>query len=215
MIFPFLDLGTVFIIVAVNQRVTKKVGMLHGATGALSDSEGVVIEEVGEDGGGVDAGGGGGGGGGGGKALRLGISSLLQQGLLTDVVVKVPHNLKGGASGGWDSIRAHRVILAAASPVLRTMITSSDFADCGKGQLQLEDIDRATMELLIEFIYNGKVKVSSADSLLDVHRAADQLQISTLMKVWNRCGVCCERAKRCCVDSKLKPPTLHPQPRHA
>jgi hypothetical protein len=164
--------------------------MLHGATGVLSDSEGVVIEEAEDDGGGVD-------GGGGGKALRSGISSLLQQGLLTDVAVKVPHHLKGGASGGWVSLRAHRVILAAASPVLRTMITSSDFADCGKGQLQLEDIDKATMELLIEFIYSGKVKVSSADSLLDVHRAADHLQISTLMKVWNRCGVCWEREKHC------------------
>lgn len=68
---------------------------------------------------------------------------MLNNDMLTDVVVKVPRH--GGGEGDWELIKAHRVVLAAASPVMKTMLTSTEFSDCGKGVLQLKDLDGQAM----------------------------------------------------------------------
>ena len=142
------------------------------------DADEDVVEIIEEDGSGV--------------LLRDELGRLLGDEVLTDVTVLVPKRVGYGKDPGegvksstqeWATIRAHRIILAASSPVLRTMLTSTEFADCGKGELRLGDVDDEAMRWVIDFMYSGRVTVGGAAALLKLYKASDQLQVTPLMKV--------------------------------
>jgi hypothetical protein len=62
---------------------------------------------------------------------------------------------------GSGSLRAHRIVLSAASPVLKVLL-----ADCGPVeivQILLPGFDYAVMKQLLQFIYSGEVTVLSKE----------------------------------------------------
>lgn len=55
-------------------------------------------------------------------------------------------------------ILGHKVVLASASPYFYAMFTS--FADKNKGLVVIRQIDSSTLQLLVDFIYSGKIMVT-------------------------------------------------------
>jgi len=52
----------------------------------------------------------------------------------------------------------HKVVLISASPYFHKMFTSLD--DCNKDLVNIEELDSAVLQLLINYIYSGKVLVT-------------------------------------------------------
>jgi hypothetical protein len=75
-------------------------------------------------------------------------------------------------------LKAHRVVLAAASPVLRRMLTGQ-FAEAGKSQITL-DIDFWAMEKTLQFVYAGRTQVDTVEHLVKLGQVADHLDIENL-----------------------------------
>jgi hypothetical protein len=83
---------------------------------------------------------------------------------------------------GWAKIKAHKVIMAAVSPVLRKMLTTKDFLESGE-EVQFGDLDEETVMWILDFVYNGSVRLEDGSSLLKLYQAADQLDIPSLREV--------------------------------
>ena len=78
---------------------------------------------------------------------------------------------------------AHSCILAAASPVLKTQLLSSQ--EC----LDIADISRRTWEVLLSFIYTGNLEVLDTSELERVLETAMVLELAglrTLCEDWLR-----------------------------
>jgi hypothetical protein len=85
---------------------------------------------------------------------------------------------------GWAKIKAHKVVMAAVSPVLRKMLTTKDFAESvDKDEVQFGDLDEETVMWIMEFVYRGSVRLEDGRSLLKIYQAADQLDIPSLREV--------------------------------
>jgi hypothetical protein len=85
------------------------------------------------------------------------------------------------ADGTEKRVKAHKVILAAASSFFYTMLTSQEFAE-GKEEriLILKELDNEVLEWVLRFIYTGTLCLKGAKQLLKLYQAADRLDISSL-----------------------------------
>jgi len=63
----------------------------------------------------------------------------------------------------YDSIKAHRVILAACSPLFRTLFSHAN--DQKQILLYLKDVRLKELEALLDFMYNGEVSVDQVNIL--------------------------------------------------
>ncbi|CAI5496896.1 unnamed protein product, partial [Closterium sp. Naga37s-1] len=77
-------------------------------------------------------------------------------------------------------IRAHRCILAAWSPVFSRML-SSGFQEGQSQCVQIQDMDRPTLDLLLTFMYTGVVDVTGETTKgLELLVAADKYGVQEL-----------------------------------
>ncbi|XP_069046087.1 kelch-like protein 35 [Lepisosteus oculatus] len=98
------------------------------------------------------------------------LNAYRHSGTFTDVVLQV----------GGHEFPCHRATLSASSLYFRTMFHSQLRESC-QSLVVLHDISPATMETLLNFMYEGKVDVHE-DNVEDIFKAADLLGISVLSK---------------------------------
>ena len=77
------------------------------------------------------------------------LSSMRQQNMLADVSVVA----------GNREIRAHRAVLASASPYFYAMFTG-DLSESRQEVVTLKEVDPTALELLIEYCYTAEVPVN-------------------------------------------------------
>lgn len=101
---------------------------------------------------------------GGAQGTFAGAASALN-GDFADVVIKA----------GGRTFKAHRVILAHASPALRGMLRSG-MQEARAAEVELQDADSAAVQLLLTHIYGGEVRVPVA-LVPELYGLADQYQL--------------------------------------
>ncbi|XP_055905163.1 kelch-like protein 5 [Eupeodes corollae] len=82
------------------------------------------------------------------------------------------------------SEQAHRVVLSAASDYFLAMFRST-LQDANAHEVRLENLDGATLRLVLNFMYTAKIELNS-NIVETVVMAADFLQLNTLI------GACCD-----------------------
>jgi len=73
--------------------------------------------------------------------------------------------------GNWTSLRAHRLVLAAASKELRAMLLGG-FCEGSQEEVTLKDVPAWATRALLDFVYTGRTVVR-VERLLEMARAAD------------------------------------------
>lgn len=109
--------------------------------------------------------------------LATDLRALWESGQRSDVILRT-----GGAE-----LRAHRLLLAARSPVFARML-AADMAEASTGVVQIEDVDPDTMEQLCEFIYTGNVRdgwpcVDDAEAAGALLQAAAKYEVQGLVRL--------------------------------
>ncbi|XP_067872088.1 kelch-like ECH-associated protein 1A [Heterodontus francisci] len=85
------------------------------------------------------------------QALSV-MQELRRDGQLCDVTVRVAHG------GKEQTFSAHRIVLAACSPVFKAMFTSN-LRECRVPEVKLQGIHPTVMEQIIDFAYTSQVSV--------------------------------------------------------
>uniref|UniRef100_A0A7S0E0T4 BTB domain-containing protein n=1 Tax=Hanusia phi TaxID=3032 RepID=A0A7S0E0T4_9CRYP len=80
--------------------------------------------------------------------------------------------------------RAHSVIMALVSPVLRRMISWEQARCKANGRviaLQLEEVDSNVLEAFVDFVYTGSARIrDDVEELVAIGRLADRLDVTSL-----------------------------------
>ncbi|KAJ2949686.1 hypothetical protein O0L34_g15617 [Tuta absoluta] len=102
----------------------------------------------------------------------------------------------GGAGQVGDSLKAHKLILAMASPVFAAMF----YGDVGEKEspVMINDIDMLTFDILLMYIYTDKVYIKNIEAAINLYKAAnkyilvhlDQQCLDYLSKMLNPKNVC-------------------------
>lgn len=100
--------------------------------------------------------------------------SLQQHGHLCDVVLRVDGH----------KVKAHRAVLSGSSPYFKAMFTGN-LCESEKEEIDLKSVDKAAINVLVDFAYTGRIAVTHANvqSLLP---AANLFQMNSVKKL------CCE-----------------------
>ena len=98
--------------------------------------------------------------------------SCFQDDLLTDVTLATETK----------TYKAHKLILSACSPYFRNLFVSNP--ECSHPTVFFKDISAAQMDLLMEYMYRGKISVKQSD-LEKILRTATSLQIHGLTTTSN------------------------------
>ncbi|XP_053789008.1 kelch-like ECH-associated protein 1 [Vidua chalybeata] len=99
-------------------------------------------------------------------AALAAMNQLRLEGHLCDVTLRVRHRRDVPAT----ELRAHRVVLAAASPVFRAMFTAG-LRERGLAEVPIEGVQPRAMERLVEFAYTAAVAVGERCVLPLLHGA--------------------------------------------
>ena len=75
------------------------------------------------------------------------------------------------------SFKAHKVILAAVSPVFNGMLFGN-FKEGKSDEVKLEEENGNIMKLFIDFIYNGNCKLEDLDDMLPLMKVVDYYQVN-------------------------------------
>ena len=105
-----------------------------------------------------------------------GVGAMLD-GPFTDVAV----------TAGGRTFRAHRVVLAAASPVFLSML-DGDMREARDAAMELVDADAGAVDLLLRHVYGTAIEVS-VSSALQLYPLADQYQLASGLQQWLRLGL--------------------------
>ena len=89
-----------------------------------------------------------------------------------DVILEV------GSGDDQARLKAHRIVLCAASPFFYNAL-SSDMKEKKEGVIRLEETSKAVMEDVLEFLYTGHVDINE-QNVYDLMALADYLLISNL-----------------------------------
>ncbi|KAL6736128.1 hypothetical protein Aduo_006514 [Ancylostoma duodenale] len=117
------------------------------------------------------------------------LTSLRRCDELCDVVLEAcgPTDAGGAESESAPPtiIAAHKVVLAAACPYFRAMFTSN-MVESNKDRITIKDIDGATLALLVEYMYSGRLDIdeSNVQCLLST---ATILQLACVRDACSRC----------------------------
>lgn len=102
------------------------------------------------------------------------LAEFREQGLLCDILLCVENK----------KIRAHRVILAAASPYFRAMFLGK-LAESNQHRVVLYDFDATAIELIVQYAYTGVVEI-------DEFNVQSVLYASALLQIDKVKQACCE-----------------------
>lgn len=95
---------------------------------------------------------------------------LLKSGHFSDVVCKV----------GGTEIRAHRMILAARSPVFASMFKHRVLESSGCSRVDVIDVEPAVFKEVLRFMYTGKMPMVETNRWVDVLLAAEKYAVEDL-----------------------------------
>eukprot|EP00928_Gymnodinium_smaydae_P053743 TRINITY_DN37670_c0_g1_i1.p1 TRINITY_DN37670_c0_g1~~TRINITY_DN37670_c0_g1_i1.p1 ORF type:complete len:587 (-),score=114.41 TRINITY_DN37670_c0_g1_i1:47-1774(-) len=84
-------------------------------------------------------------------------------------------------AGARVRLRAHRLVLAAASSELRAMLLGG-FRECSQEEITLDSVPAWAAQALLEFVYTGRVTVR-AETLLEMARVADYVGMLDLREM--------------------------------
>ena len=103
-------------------------------------------------------------------SLRESLTEMWRSEILCDVEITI----KGR------SFRAHRNILAAESPYLRTLVTNTTMME-RSGSIELKEIAASTFASALEFMYSHACTLASQDELQPLLHAAHMLRVPSLL----------------------------------
>jgi len=83
---------------------------------------------------------------------------------------------------GEEAFGAHRSLLSARSPVFAAMFASG-MKEAETGRVRIEDVDPATFQRFLKFLYTGMLESSAMDEEEELFTVADKYQVTTLMKL--------------------------------
>ncbi|XP_023318721.1 speckle-type POZ protein-like [Trichogramma pretiosum] len=83
-----------------------------------------------------------------------------------------------------EEIPAHKIILAAVSPVFRVMFTN-DTLENKENLVKITDTNKNIVKEMLRFIYTGKIDVIETDMIIELLVAADKYKIDSLK---NKCA---------------------------
>merc|ERR1719420_2551020 len=106
-------------------------------------------------------------------ALLDNISEIFNKGLLTDVTLI--------AAEGKEQFSAHKLVLAAKSPVFQEMLAHS-CPENGKCEVRLYDTCAGAVRVFLDFVYNREYKPRTEDVNKDVLKLADQFRMPALVE---------------------------------
>ena len=89
-----------------------------------------------------------------------------------DVILEV------GSGDDQARLKAHRVVLCAASPFFQNVL-NSDMKEKKEGVIRLKETSKAVMEEVLEYLYTGHVDINEAN-VFDLLAVADYFLISSL-----------------------------------
>lgn len=103
--------------------------------------------------------------------LLAGLRSMRQTGKLCDVILETDDGTR---------LSAHRCVLAAASPFFYAMFLS-DLAEKTSTVIRLTDVAGDVLEAVVEYVYQGGLRLMDCEAAAGVLEAADRLQIQPLL----------------------------------
>lgn len=116
------------------------------------------------------------------------LTGLRRNDELCDVVLEAcGHSHSGGAeseSVPSTVIAAHKVVLAASCPYFRAMFTSN-MVESSKDRIVIMDIDGATLALLVDYMYSGRLDISETN-VQCMLRTATILQLTCVRDACSR-----------------------------
>ncbi|XP_046864769.1 kelch-like protein diablo [Xenia sp. Carnegie-2017] len=86
------------------------------------------------------------------------------------------------------TIKAHKIILSAASPYFKAMFTGG-LSECDKNCITMHQIDGNSLVQIIQFFYTSEMKINK-ENVQNLLSAASLLQVSSVL------DGCCEFFKR-------------------
>jgi speckle-type POZ protein len=113
--------------------------------------------------------------------------AALASGALSDVGLRPS---PGGAAAAAAAVRAHKIVLAARSPVFAAMFTQG-MAEASSSEVTLEGVSGAVLGHLVHFLYAEEVGADAFDDAEGLLAAADQYQVPRLLALCER--ELCER----------------------
>ena len=84
-----------------------------------------------------------------------------------------------GSGDDQARLKAHRVVLCAASPFFNDAL-NSDMKEKKEGMIRLEETSKALMEEVLEYLYTGHVVINENSAYFDLITAADYFVIPSL-----------------------------------
>eukprot|EP01043_Picozoa_sp_COSAG02_P077811 COSAG02_NODE_17220_length_1020_cov_1.521173_1_plen_339_part_11 len=112
------------------------------------------------------------------RSTNAGLLAMLNSGDLSDVVLK--------PSSGSGTIRCHKLVLAAGSPVLRAMFTR-DMAEASSDEVTLEGLSATVLRRFVEFLYADELPDDTLhDTAEDLLGVAEFYQVARLHAVCER-----------------------------
>ena len=114
--------------------------------------------------------------------------AVLASGALSDIALRPS---PGGAAAAA-AVRAHKIVLAARSPVFAAMFTQG-MAEAGSSEVTLEGVSGAVLGHLVHFLYAEEVGADAFDDAEGLLAAADQYQVPRLLALCER--ELCERVE--------------------
>ncbi len=81
-----------------------------------------------------------------------------------------------------DRFPAHRCLVSAASPVLRTMLTNETM-EANEGEVQLKEVSVTVWKVVLDYIYSAKIELPNAEEAVQVLECAERFQIEELAGV--------------------------------
>lgn len=109
------------------------------------------------------------------KNLSFDLSRLLEQKSFSDVTLKC----------GDRTFSAHRNILAARSEVFSAMF-QNQMIESQTGSIDIKDIDGDVLDLLLKYLYSGKISDLTVGVATKLYLAADKYSVSSLKKVCSK-----------------------------
>ncbi|WKX93975.1 hypothetical protein Q1695_011327 [Nippostrongylus brasiliensis] len=89
------------------------------------------------------------------------LASFREFGTFCDVILEADSSSKDKSEPtSPTSIRAHKLVLAAASPYFRETLSSRSYASSNEIRIVVEDIDGKTLRVLVDYMYTGRIDIS-------------------------------------------------------